>query len=178
MKNYIKAMLSFILLLTIATTNAQTSWTYEMVKNATSNQKYILEYFASDGSVWKVGDRVTFGVPSANKSFNYVWIGDAILSPYVNAEAVWAGKNAEISKIKVFGTKRQGFALWVTCKGPMQPFNIDLEKAIQVGEVVTDGYTSDQALDELMKAKKKLELELITQEQFDELKEELSRYIK
>jgi hypothetical protein len=60
----------------------------------------------------------------------------------------------------------------------MQPFHISIEKAIEVGEVVTDGYSSDKALAELKKAKDKLDLGLITIEEFEALKAELSKYIE
>lgn len=56
--------------------------------------------------------------------------------------------------------------------------HVNIEKAIEVGEVVTSGYTSEKALDELKRAKDKLDLGLITQEEFDRLKAELAPYIK
>lgn len=37
--------------------------------------------------------------------------------------------------------------------------------------------TSDEAIQELKKAKEKLDLELITQEEYDKIKEELKQYI-
>ncbi len=66
--------------------------------------------------------------------------------------------------------------MWLTTTG-MFPNNIQLENAISYGEVVTSGYTSDKALEELKKAKDKLDLGLITQEEFDALRTELAKYI-
>jgi len=156
----------------------QTEWTYEMANNATKNCNGILEYTASDGSSWKVGERLTLGTASGINSFTYVSMGDGIISPLQQASPSWGGQEAEIKKIRLSGTKRQGYTLWVTCKGPLQPIHLNIEKAIEVGEVVTDGYTSNQALEELKRAKDKLDLGLITQEEFDQIKAELSQYIK
>jgi hypothetical protein len=55
---------------------------------------------------------------------------------------------------------------------------IDLENAIASGEIVGLGMTSDKALEELKKAKDKLELEIITQEEYDKIKAELMEYMK
>jgi hypothetical protein len=105
-------------------------------------------------------------------------LGDGIVTPMTLALSHFAGKEAEIKKIAIRGTKRLGYALWLICEGPLQPFSIQLEKAIETGELVIEGYTSDQALEELLKAKSKLDFALISQEEFDSLKTELSKYIK
>jgi len=157
---------------------SQTVWTSEMVNDATKNVNGIVEYTASDGSVWKVGERLTLGTASGMNMFTYVSMGDGIISSVQQATANWGGQEAEIKKIRLTGTKRRGYTLWVTCKGPLQPIHLNIEKAIEVGEVVTDGYTSDQALEELKRAKDKLDLGLITQEEFNQIKAELSQYIK
>ena len=55
---------------------------------------------------------------------------------------------------------------------------LNFKNALSTGEVKGFGKTSDEALSELKKAKDKLDLGLITQEEFDRLKQELSKYIK
>ena len=45
-------------------------------------------------------------------------------------------------------------------------------------KILDSSMTSDEVLTELKKAKEKLDLELITQEEYDELKTELMKYIK
>ena len=171
-----KQVTLLLMLFTVVVATAQTNWTFEMTQNATKNVKGILEYTASDGSVWTVGERLMLGSASGNK-FVFVTMGDGVMSPVQPAGAAWGGTEAEIKKIRFSGTKRYGRYMWVTCKGPLQPINIRIEKAIQVGEVVTEGYTSDQALEELKRAKDKLDLGLITQEEFNALRTELSKYI-
>jgi hypothetical protein len=57
---------------------------------------------------------------------------------------------------------------------------LDLAFALQYGELINPNaaMTSEQALAELKKAKDKLDLGLITQQQFDSLKVVLSKIIK
>lgn len=61
---------------------------------------------------------------------------------------------------------------------PGSGYNIQFENAIENGEIKSFGMTSDEALSELKKAKDKLDLGLITKEEFDNKKSELSKYIK
>lgn len=173
MRLFVLLLLSFLVL----TLNGQDEWDHAMVSEATRNYKNILKYTASDGSVWAVGDTVVFGNASGNGVFNHVSMGDGWVSVVQQAPAQWGGKQAEIKKIQVSGTRRTGRSLWLTCKGPMQPFHVNLEKAIETGEVETEGYTSDKALEELKKAKDKLDLGLISQEEFEKLRSELAKYI-
>lgn len=171
-----KHFLISFLVLSIGTLNAQTTWTFEMVEKASRNVKDILEYTASDGSVYKIGDMITLGNAS-NTSFVYVSMGDGIISPVTQAGASWGGSQFEIKKMRVAGTKRMGWKMYIQCKGPAQPVHIRIEEALGVGEVVTTGYTSNQALEELKRAKDKLDLGLITQAEYDSLRVELSKYI-
>ena len=53
-----------------------------------------------------------------------------------------------------------------------------IEDAITVGEVDSGVMSSDEALTELKKAKDKLDLGLITQEEFEKIKLELAPIIK
>ena len=156
----------------------QVDYTPEMVAGSTKNVVGITAYTARDGSVWRVGEDVTIGNASGNQTFIWITEGDGAISPIVQAAANWGGKTVEIKKIRVTGSNRLGRTLYVTCKGILGPLHIDIEKAIETGEVVTSGYTSDKALAELKKAKDKLDLGLITQEEFDRIKAELSKYIE
>jgi hypothetical protein len=55
---------------------------------------------------------------------------------------------------------------------------LNIEDAIAVGEIKSFGMTSDEALAALKKAKDKLDLGLISQEEYDKIKAELTPYIK
>lgn len=54
----------------------------------------------------------------------------------------------------------------------------NFESAIAQGEVMTSGYSPDEALQELKRWKDKLDLEIITQEEYDAKKAELMKFIK
>ncbi len=57
-------------------------------------------------------------------------------------------------------------------------YTIQFENAITTGEIKGTGLTSDEALAELKKAKDKLELGIITQEECNQKKAELQPFIK
>ncbi len=137
-------------------------------------------YESKDGSVYKLGDKITIGVPSSNKTFAFITEGDGILLPIKPLLARASGQQAEIKRIDILGTKRTGFYASLRCKGEtgVSNYSIQLENAISVGEVKSFGMTSDEALAQLKKAKDKLDLELITQDEYDKIKKELVKYIK
>lgn len=78
--------------------------------------------------------------------------------------------SARFKKLTIVTTKPQGyiFALWVN----------NFEGALSSGEIKSNVMTSDEALEELKKYKSKLDLELITQEEYDAKKKELAKFIK
>jgi len=148
---------------------------------ATSSRGVFSSYVASDGAVYKIGDRIKIGVPSSNKTFAFITFGDGLLVPITNLTADYSGEETEIKKIFVVGTKRSGYSVSFRTKGftGISPnYTIRFENALSTGEVKGFGKTSDEALSELKKAKDKLDLGLITQEEFDNLKAELRKYIK
>ncbi len=137
-------------------------------------------YVAMDGAVYKIGDKIKIGVPSSNKTFAYITEGDGILLPITQLLASASGQSAEIKKIDIGGSKRTGFYASMRCKGltGLSNYSVQLENAIETGEVKSFGMTSDEALSELKKAKDKLELGLITQTEYDSLKVEYKKFIK
>ena len=70
----------------------------------------------------------------------------------------------------VYTTKPQGYVYPLVI--------VNFESAVLNGEVKSKVMSSDEALEELKKWKSKLDLELITQEEFDAKKKELSGFIK
>ena len=158
---------------------AQEQVTYADVNNGTVTKGKFESYIAKDGSEFKIGDRIEFGMPSGvNGKFVTIQKVDLAGTVYVvGAEAI--NTSAEIKKIRVSGNKRAGFKVNFQTKGMtgVDNYFVNIEDAILVGEIKSDGMTSDQALQELKKAKDKLDLGLISQEEFDKLREELSKYI-
>lgn len=137
-------------------------------------------YLGSDGGIYGIGDKIKIGVPSSNKTFAFIYQGDGILVPLTNLTAASSGTETEIKRIYVIGNKRTGFSVAMRTKGAIATNNytIQFENALSAGEIKGFGKTSDEALSELKKAKDKLDLGLITQEEFDKLKAELSPFIK
>ena len=146
----------------------------------TTSRGEFTSYLGSDGGVYKIGDRIKIGVPSSNKTFAYITEGDGIMLPITNLTASATGQETEIKKIFVVGNKRAGYSVSFRTKGitGLSNYTIQFENALSTGEIKGYGMTSDEALSELKKAKDKLELGLINQEQFEEIKLELKKYIK
>ena len=157
--------------------------TYEEITNAKERPTYagdITQYMAKDGSVYKVGDKITIGVPSSNKTFAFLSSGDGLMTPLVPLSIGVSGQKAEIMKFRISGTRRAGFTIWLKAKSAygIGNYNVDFENAILNGELKSFGMTSDEALSELKKSKDKLDLGLISKEDYQAKKAELVKFIK
>lgn len=175
MKN--KFTFSLVLLIVSIYANAQ-EIKYSDLGNAQRGE--YTSYVASDGGVYKIGDRVKIGVPSNGKTFSFITEGDGILIPITYLTAGASGTETEIKRIFVTGNKRAGYSVSFRTKGitGLSNYSVQFENALSTGEVKGFGMTSDEALAELKKAKDKLDLGLISKEEFEQLKSELSKYIK
>ncbi len=147
---------------------------------ATAERGEYTSYVGSDGGIYKIGDRIKIGVPSSNKTFAFIWMGDGILTPLQPLPAAQSGTETEIKKIFISGNKRTGYSVSMRTKGVIGLLNytIQFENAMSTGEIKGTGMTSDEALAELKKVKDKLDLGLITQEEYDKKKAELTPFIK
>jgi hypothetical protein len=137
-------------------------------------------YESKDGVIYRVGEKITIGFPSSNKTFAFITEGDGIVLPVTPLTASASGQQVEIKSIWIGGNKRVGFFVVLRCKGltGLSNYSVQIENALSTGEVKSSIMSSDEALAELKKAKDKLDLGLITQEEFDKIKEELAKYIK
>ncbi len=131
--------------------------------------------FAKNSEKFSVGDTLTLGSAFRNEQFDYIEQNAGIaLYPLPNTASgsvVVIKKISARSKTVIVSTTRpQGFvyALRVT----------NLEGALTNGEVKSNVLSSDEALEELKKWKDKLDLELITAEEYEAKKTELAGYIK
>jgi len=156
---------------------------YSDLSNDTIRPKgQFTSYVSKDGSVYNIGDKLTIGVPSSNKTFAYISEGDILNAlsgeQHEQATVQASGQKTEITKFWIGGNKRTGFEVLVRSKAAGLKYTIKLEMAIATGEVKSFGMTSDEALTELKRDKDKLELGLITQQKYDSLKAVLIHYIK
>lgn len=153
--------------------------THDMVAATTKQtMSSFSSYTAKNGEVFKVGDKITIGQPSNGLFFNYIKEGDGVMTPLEKASTRAAGDQVEIKRIMIYGTKGFGFYAYLRTKGGWIGYGIEIENAITSGELVTSVISSDQALEQLKRAKDKLDLGLITQIEYDSIKVELAKLIK
>lgn len=180
MKNRILFVLTLTSLILPKIYFAQEVVKFDDVQNGLVDKGQYTSYIAKDGSTYNVGDKIKFGTPSGvNGKFVTIQKFDIMLNVYVvGAEAI--NTSAEIKKFRVTGTKRAGYKVQLQTKGMtgIDNYFVYLEDAILVGEIKSFGMTSDEALSELKKAKDKLDLGIISQEEYDLKKAELTPFIK
>jgi hypothetical protein len=179
-----KKVILFALAFVISVSSfAQKSISHDDLKSFSKGAMEIMtfdSYLASDGYSYKVGDTLKIGMPSSNKTFAFITEGSALQTPY-QSNVSSAGTNTVIKKIYVNGNNRMGYRITIVGKGICgicPQYYINMEEAMASGEVKTKGMTSDEAMSQLKKGKDKLDLGIITQEEFDKMKEELVKYIK
>ena len=183
-----KLLLLFCFVFISIESYCQKTITYEEIKSFTkANQEgsYFDSYLSKDGYLYKIGDTVKLGRPSSNKTFAFIAEGSGAMSILSGqaptpVTASSSGNNSTIKKIYISGNKRMGFRIYFIGKGicGMCPqYYINVEEAFLVGELKSNGLTREEAISKLKEAKELLELGLMTQIEFDKLKEELSKII-
>ena len=174
--------LSIVLLLFAFTFSQAQVLTYEEVSNAQKrpSSKNIKEYVAQNGEVFKVGDMITLAQPM-NANNLYLYIKDSDGFSYAKQATISStGFKSEIKKFWVDGSKRKGFEVQAISKTEMgmSSYYISIEKAINSGEIETSVLTREQAIAKLKESKDLLDLEMMTQEEYDKIKMELTPIIK
>jgi hypothetical protein len=185
-----KAIIGLLLIISTSVINAQETTTEEETKTITYEEMKTISkgafevitcdiYVAKDGHSYKIGDTLKIGRPSSNKTFAYITEGNALATPQPLI-ANSSGTNSIIKKIAVGGNKRAGFKIMIVGKGfcTLCPqYYIDFEEAIATGEIQSFGMTREQAIAKLKEAKDLVDLGLMTKEDFEKLKDELSKII-
>jgi hypothetical protein len=177
-----------VLLLMISSSNvfAQKIITYEEMKTITKGAFENIDcdiYVAKDGHSYKVGDTLKIGRPSTNKTFAFIVSRAQMMSaaaPRKDIDVSMSGSNTIIKKIYVYGTKRTGFKMNVIGKAGClicDPYEIDFEEALATGEIQSKGMTREQAIAKLKEAKDLVDLGMMSKEDFEKLKAELTPLI-
>lgn len=157
---------------------AQKSITYEEIKYL---KKYTFEnlafdlYTGKDGHSYKKGDTLTIGRPVSGKKFTFLTFAGGS-SIYANS----SGLNTIIKKIFVVGTKMTGYKINIIGKGicSVCPNRlIDFEEAIETGEIQSKGISRGQAIAKLKEAKDLFDLGMMSKEDFEKLKADLTPLI-
>ncbi len=137
-------------------------------------------YVDKNGDSYSVGDTLKIWKPSGvDGKFVYITRID-IIGDVTAAGPAASNTNAIIKKIRVEGTKRAGYKVFFQTKGStaIDNYFFNIEDAIASKEIRSKGMTSDEALSELKKEKEKLDLGLISQEEYNKVKAKLIKYIK
>lgn len=134
-------------------------------------------YISKSGESYSIGDTLRIGPPTGvNGKYIYIenvdFIGDKhdVTASAINTQTV-------IKRISVGGARRSGFKVVFQSSAVVGNYYYFIEDAIESGEIRGKGMTSEEALAELRAAKEKLDLGLITQMEFEELREKLRKYI-
>lgn len=131
-------------------------------------------YYAKDGSSVSIGDTVKLGQPSGNDHFLFIMQDGRYVAPWL------ANKEVIVRRIKSRCTRNKGYILIVQFGGfGWMPVNIQYENAIETGEILPKNalLTRKQAIEKLKEAKELLNLELITIEKYDSIKNTLTPLI-
>jgi len=170
MKNKFKSIMLAFAILSGIQCYSQTL-NYNDVTKATEKPKgYHDQYISKDGITYKNGDTLTMGRGSGENG-TYVYIFGANARPDPNS----FNRKIIIDGIYLDGNKKIGWKVGFITKPWLQFY---VEDALASGEIKTLGMTSDEALSELKKWKDKLDLNIITEEEYNKKKEELTKWIK
>jgi len=153
--------------------------TYEEFKKAKNPKKVKLDaYKAKNGQVFKVGDKITLAQPNTNSDI-YLFIVRNDLGTLKPIGIENKGFEAEIKKFRIYGRKRTGYDVIAVTKTPdgLSHFWINIEDAIKNGEIETTGLSRKQAIAKLKESKELLDLDMISKEEYEKIKKELTPII-
>jgi len=164
--------LTLFLIISTSVCFGQTA-TYEDVVTKRVKGK-IQTYISKSGEEFSVGDEIELGPAFRNETYDFIKQNGGIefhpLHTMASNSVVRIKKITSRSKlVYVNTTKANGYVYALAI--------INLEGALSNGEVISNVMNSDQALEELKKWKSKLDLELITSEEYEAKKKELAKLI-
>lgn len=182
--------------------------TYDMLRCDKAQAKILKKmkptaYQASDNFVYKIGDTIVLGEPSSSHTTAVASGNIAVASSHSNYSTIisdasvaamvftafplyMANRSGEyfiITNLKVILPRKHSVdGATISLRGNVRGVGSvtieNFEKAIEYGEVRSQGMTRNRAIMLLKEAKEHLDLDLITKEEYDSLKEELLPYIK
>lgn len=175
-----KKLLPLFLLLITTMASAQVL-KYDDISNWSKKQKVEFDaYEASNGHVYRIGEYITLGMPERrDQLFMYVHQQAAVSQPEgVGLES--ARLRSEIIKFKITGTRRAGYEVVAVGKTPygFTRFYILIEKGLNAGEVQSEVMSREVAIAKLKEGKDLMEMDMMSQEDFEALKKELTPIIQ
>jgi hypothetical protein len=169
----------FILVLFIVSQSFAQTITYEEFESSENQKKVKLDaYQAKNGQLFKIGDKITIGDPSMRSDL-YLSVVRNDLGTLKRISVGMKGFEAEIKKFRIYGKKRTGYNVVAVTKTPDGLSNlwIEIEAAIKDGEIGTTGLNREQAIAKLKETKDLLDLDMISKEEYDKIKKELTPII-
>lgn len=147
-----------VIFLLVLLSNAALSQEITCSELALAKKGKYTSYLASDGHVYKTGDRIKIGLPHADHTFAFITEGDGTLVPVKYLTTEISGQESEILTIRVAGSKRTGYQVVMRTRGAgCSQYTIQFENALEAGEIKGFGMTETQAPKTLKKAKDKIE---------------------
>mgnify|MGYP005988731035 CR=1 FL=1 len=171
-----------LVLLFVPLISISQSYDYAQLEKVTKLKeipKDITAYKAFNGQVFQVGKNIVYGVPmNENNVYQHIWRMDAFGTMYPS-RITNKGFEAEIIKFKKGGTKRMGFGIFavVKTKTGMDRGYLDVDKALRDGEIVSTVMTRAQAIKKLKESKELFDLELMSKEEYEKIRAELTPII-
>ncbi|MFB9054099.1 hypothetical protein ACFFVB_13505 [Formosa undariae] len=131
-------------------------------------------YLSRIGDTLKIGDTLIIGIPTSDLGFTYISQGGQRVSNTLT------DKKVIVDKLKTYGTKKNGYKVYALFKGyGLIPVLIDYDTAVELGEIKNQNkkLTKEEAISKLKEAKELLELDVISQADYDKLKSKLTPLI-
>jgi len=153
--------------------------TYKEFEASENPKKVKLDaYQAENGQIFKIGDKITIGNPSM-RSDQYLHVVRNDLGSLKRISVSMKGFKAEIKKFRIYGKKRTGYSVMAVTKTPDGLSNlwIEIEGAIKDGEIETTGLNREEAIAKLKETKDLLDLGMISKEEYEKIKKELTPII-
>lgn len=176
-----------LLMLLISVTCFSQVIKFSELTNERADREDFKTYISKDGATYNVGDTIHILSPSQSNG-EFAAISSRIEGD--NSFTIYPVENYMENNNKIIQS------IFATSGNASRPSNVifhfkekadysetkflyyvDIEKAIKLGEVKAFGMTSDEALSELKKAKDKLDLQIISQKEYDAIKSNLVKYI-
>ncbi|MHC0441579.1 hypothetical protein [Flavobacterium sp. 3-210] len=99
------------------------------VYNKITSESNFKEYESKNGNIIAIGDTLSIGMPANGRDFLF------ISQANTPAGTVLANSKAVINKLKTVGNKTRGFKTYALFKGYGLPVYVDIESALEIGEI-------------------------------------------
>ena len=142
------------------------------IKDVQQNNKGDYQsYVTATGEVFNIGDTITIGKPTRGEDFTYIREFETSNCYPLTLQDIH--KSLVIKRILIGRNQIQIYS-----GKPFRTIILNIDEALLQGEIVSKQISSEQALKLLKEEKDKLDLELISKEQYEAKKIELRKYIK